>query len=409
MITPARLAFLEILKDSLENIKYDSDQEITLKQWQELYHLASIHDVIPLFTHTVYSSKPLQAYPEFKSIMITRAKSITLQQAKKSAGFIDLYQQMKENNLQPVVLKGILCRQLYPEPEQRPSSDEDLLISPEQINDYHRFFLSHEFNLVVPDIDLETSDEISYENKNTHLYIEVHKYLFPPQSSAFGPLNSLFDLTEKTWSTPIYGVPILSLTPTMHLLYMIAHAYKHFLYSGIGIRQICDICLFTKTYGSKIDWDRIHSSCKAVRIDLFMETIFYICEKYLGLDRSKQPYNELWKEPGNEKDLLNDILEGGLYGSANTDRLHSSNMTLEAVSAQKEKRKAKGLRKSLFPDLSYMKQKYTYLKKYAFLLPVAWIQRTFDYLFNKKKNSPVKTIQIGQDRISILRKYGIID
>ena len=393
----------------MENRKSDLNRNMTLKQWQELYHLASIHDVIPLFVHTVYSSESLKSYPKLKAAMIARAKTVTIHQAQKSASFITLYQQMKENNLQPAVLKGILCRQLYPEPEQRPSSDEDLLIPPAQIMDYHQFLLSPGFSLVNPDADLETSDEISYENKNTHLYIEVHKYLFPPDSSAFGDLNSLFDLSEKTLSEPIYDVPVLTLSPTMHLLYMICHAYKHFLYSGIGIRQICDICMFTKAYGSEINWNRILSSSKAFRIDLFMKTILYICIKYLGLDRLKLPYNELLNDPIDEEDLLNDILEGGLYGAADEDRLHSSNMTLEAVSAQKEKRKARSLIRSLFPDLSYMKQKYSYLKEASFLLPFAWIQRGFDYLSNSRKSSPIKTVQIGQDRISILRKYGIID
>ena len=35
---------------------------------------------------------------------------------------------------------------------------------------------------------------------------------------------------------------------------------------------------------------------------------------------------------------LEDLLRGGVYGASNRDRLHSSNMTLNAVSADKDTR-----------------------------------------------------------------------
>ena len=38
----------------------------------------------------------------------------------------------------------------------------------------------------------------------------------------------------------IRDVPILTLAPTDHLLFLLCHAYKHLLHGGIGIRQLCE-------------------------------------------------------------------------------------------------------------------------------------------------------------------------
>ena len=86
-------------------------------------------------------------------------------------------------------------------------------------------------------------------------------------------------------------------------------------------------------------------------------------------------------------------------------------MTLEVVSAQREGRRAKGLIKSLFPGRAYMETKFPYLKTKRWMLPVAYFQRTQQYLSKSSKSrvNPAKTIEIGNNRIKLLKKYNIID
>ena len=109
--------------------------------------------------------------------------------------------------------------------------------------------------------------------------------------------------------------------------------------------------------------------------------------------------------------MLEDILSGGLYGASDMDRLHSSTLTLEAVSADQEGRKSRGVMKSLFPSVAYLKEKYTYLETKPFLLPVAWVQRIHQYLKDSRNSqvNPAKSIEIGKQRVELLKKYNIID
>ena len=378
------------------------ESEEFLKEYiNKIIYMSSGHMILPLVLNGVY-----QTYPELAEKFKNRAVKRTIQQAEKSASFLLLYEKMLEHGLSPLVLKGIICRNLYPEPELRSSADEDLLIRPHEIYACHSFLIDHGFHLTDPDISLEKEYEISYQNSDSHLYIEVHKHLFPPYDQSYGYLNEIFDRPEEPATILVYGTAFRTLGYTDHFLYMLAHAYKHVIYSGIGIRQICDIALFIDSYREQIDWDRVTEVCKQYHLDQFVQAILLICEKYLGMQSVNISFTA---KSVNEEPLLLDILSGGVYGANDENRLHSSTMTLKAISADKEGRKTNGIMKSVFPSLGYMKKSYPYLKKNPYLLPAAWVQRIYRYAFQSSSNvDAAKTLEIGRERIRMLKEYGII-
>ena len=110
--------------------------------------------------------------------------------------------------------------------------------------------------------------------------------------------------------------------------------------------------------------------------------------------------------------MLKDLLSGGLYGNANVSRKHSSNITLDAVAAQKQGRKAKnGLLTSVFPPVSKIAGRYPYLKKHPYLLPVAWCSRLWTYskeTRHSRNNNAADALRIGSERIELMKEYGIL-
>lgn len=398
--------FLQLLKDSVRNECIQIDRKTLKENLVPVFRLASSHNILPLITDTVYKD-----YPDLLTAgIIQKAKKTAMFQAQRSADFALLYDRMISSGLKPLVLKGIICRQLYPQPELRPSADEDLLIHPEEIDSYHFFMLKNGYHLVDQEVDIHKADEISYDNPETHLYLEIHKYLFPPYDKAYGELNRLFDVLEEPASINIYGSDYYTLGYTDHLLYMICHAYKHVIYSGIGIRQICDIGLFAEKYCEQINWEKLVTSCAEYYLELFLSAVLSICEKYLGIDTDQKVYRMyLTENQPDEVPLLEDILSGGTYGATDKDRLHSSTMTLTAVSADHTGDQKSGIRRALFPSLSYMSHSYPYLKKHRYLLPLAWSQRIVHYLTDSRvKNDPGKSLAIGRKRIELLKQYGIL-
>ena len=110
------------------------------------------------------------------------------------------------------MVKVIICRRLYPNPDLRMSSDEDVLIPPDQ------FAACHEVMTrlgMVPESDDFEDYEIPYSRPGGALYVELHKSLFPDESEAYGHFNRFFqDIRSRM--VEVDGIPTMA--PTDHML-----------------------------------------------------------------------------------------------------------------------------------------------------------------------------------------------
>ena len=402
--------FLDAYRHAVNGENAAWDEEINVSQWRRLFAIAQKHAVLPMIFETVSGSPSFQKTDEnYRRRSQEKAVSYTLLQAQSSARFLQLYQYLNDQGLYPIVMKGIICRNMYPHPEQRASTDEDLLIPEELYEQYHKALV--EYGLTPVTADTEQS-EVSYESDG--LYIELHKKPFPPESGAYGDLNRFFtDVESRKIPEEIYGVQVYTMDPTDHLLYLITHVYKHFLNAGTGIRQISDIALYSIKYLDQINWELIIDQCKEINILDFTGTLYRIAEKYICNDFPGK-LSSLWNtEQCDETSLLKDILEGGLYGTSSEDRLHSSNITLRTMEAARSG-KNNALTGTLFPSYTYMKQKYAYVEKVPVLLPVGWLHRLISYgiesIFRRRKGNDAKeALRIGNERVELMRRYGILE
>ena len=316
--------------------------------------------------------------------------------------------------LTPLVVKGAVCRSLYPKPDLRPSGDEDLLIPPDQFPACHRAMLKLGMHTTMAPEQVEESYEVPYRTDAGPLYIELHRQLFPPESRAYGSLNLLFDgVFQRAEVQTVLGMEVLTLSPTDHLLYLLLHAFKHFLHSGFGIRQVCDIVLFANAWGSRVDWDALLERCRSVRAEKFTAALFRIGQTYLVFDPDRACYPDAWQDiPVDEAPLLNDLLSGGLYGDASLSRKHSSTITLDAVAAQKQGRSSGSLMTTLFPPARQLEGRYPYLREKPWLLPAAWGHRLLKYsreTGTAADSSAAEALKIGKERLALLKEYGIVE
>ena len=399
--------FLNILKAALAGEAYEQETEISTEQWEQILRLAQIHQLLPVVVNACYQLPGL-AGTQLLAAVRGSVRQQVFTQTRKTGEFLSLYRKLREAGVKPLVVKGIVCRNLYPQPDQRLSSDEDVLIPPEQFACCHEIMSA--FGMETKDASVpENSYEIPYTKAGSPLYIELHKSLFPPESDAYGELNGFFEgVFERAVEETIEGTAILTLAPTDHLFYLICHAFKHFLHGGFGIRQVCDIVLYARRYGGGIDWDRVRRNCESIRADQFAAALLAIGEKHLGVTVFLP---ENWQWDVDEMPMLEDLLASGIYGGADMERKHSSNITLNAVTRQKQgKDTGGGVLKSLFPGRKDMEGRYPYLKKYPVLLPVAWASRICRFAVkNAGTDMGAKTIRLGNERIELLKYYGILD
>lgn len=406
---------LEALKASLCRQKVNWNFRIQPEEWRRLFWRADTHHILPMIYDAVYNCP---AAGETNAAFFAQFKRKTIQQVMiqtmKTAEFLQLYQYLKEAGLEPVLVKGIICRELYPEPDYRSSGDEDMLIRAEDFALCHKKLQEYGMVVADPDRDIQEVYEVPYGKPGSSVYIELHKSLFPPDSEAYGDFNRFFEhVWDRRMEFSVQGIQISAMSHTEHLFYLICHAFKHFLHSGFGIRQVCDITLYANAYGKYINWYQILEQCREINAELFAAALFRIGRRYLTFEPGLAGYPDEWERiEVDEADLLEDLLNSGIYGDADMSRKHSSNITLNAVSAQKKgKWNGTSLLKTVFPPAKNLEGRYPCLKEQPYLLPVAWASRILKYkkeISQAAGNDAASSIHIGNQRIELMKKYGII-
>ena len=408
--------FLEALKASLTNTTVTWTTPLSTEEWQSLFALAESHKVLPLIFHAVYSC-PAAAQMDKQLFALTKRRmlTLTLNQVQRTAEFLSLYQKFQQENITPLVVKGLICRELYPNPDLRISTDEDLLTTDDQFAKAIEVLKSCDMKPLKAETIDETADEIGFVAAKGLSYIELHRQLFSEKSEAYGNLNEyLKNCFEEKVLVNVQGTSIYTLEPGTHLFYLICHALKHFLHSGFGLRQVCDIVMFANAYGDRIDWQKLIIQCQEIRADKFAAALFKIGKNHLIFDEEKACYPDVWKLiEVEETPLLEELLGSGIYGDSSMSRKHSSSMTLDAVAAWKKGRtKGNVVLNSAFPSAKALQGRYPYLKEKPYLLPVAWMNRMITYYKETKSmkhNTAAESVMIGKQRITLLKKYGIIE
>ena len=398
-LTTTETQFLHIAKAAISG----GDLPAEKVDWPAVFALAGQQKLLPILFEAARATPAAGENAVLFAVTKQQVIGQVLNQTVRSAEFADLYRKLRSAGLHPIVVKGQLCSRLYPQTDHRISADDDLLIPDGEFMACHEQLLTNGLTTDTPADELASADEVSYTKKGSLLYIELHRHLFDSSEDAHDDLNHFF-----TDINPVETDGFLAMPPHEHLLYLILHAYKHFVRSGIGLRQFCDIGLWARAYHVEINWQRLHEQCESVHAATFAAAAFRIARDYLGIDFDlPMP----WDASIDVEPLLHDTLCGGVYGSNDLTRLHSSTVTLNAVKASRTGEKSSVLR-TVFPNREYLERRYPYLKKRPYLLPVAWVQRIAHYASEKQSgtgNSASGSIKLGKERIELMKRYGIMN
>ena len=397
--TTTETQFLHIAKAAISG----GDLPAEKVDWPAIFALANQQKLLPILFEAVRKMPAAEENVALFAVTKQQVIGQVLNQTVRSAEFADLYRKLRTVGLHPIVVKGQLCSRLYPLKDHRISADDDLYIPDAEFMTCHEQLLANGLTTDTPADELSTADEVSYTKGGSSLYIELHRHLFDSSEDAHDELNHFFaDLN----SVEIDG--FLAMPPHEHLLYLLLHAYKHFVRSGIGLRQFCDIGLWARAYHAEIDWQRLHDQCESVHAATFAAAAFRIARDYLGIEFDLPAP---WSDAVDAEPLLHDSLCGGVYGSNDLTRLHSSTVTLNAVKASRTGEKS-GVLRTVFPKREYLERRYPYLKKRPYLLPVAWAQRIAHYAGEKKTgadSSASGSIKLAKERIELMKRYDIMD
>lgn len=374
--------------------KKATDPKYSPDIWEEIFCLAVSQKLLPFVFDAVYDCDDSKKYPDIFAKYKKLSMLMIRNQTVAESDFLNCCALLEKHAINACVVKGPLCSRLYPKKSFRISGDEDLFLQ-EDFQKCREVLIQNGF--LEKNEPREDAWETAFVSPKGRV-LELHRLLFDPEDES---LNALlcFDTVEKTVTDGF-----CTLASKDGLLYLLLHGFNHFVRGGIGIRQAWDVALWISSCGSELLDDELKQKLCKVRAFEFSKAMLEVGKKYFvpELELPKE-----WRFEGDVEPLVRDMLSGGVYGSSDADRLHSSTVTLAAYRSGKRKSTAR----AVFPPCSYMKLSYPFLHRFPFLLPFAWAKRICSYCVEsvfKKKSNAKSTLRLADERLGLLEQYKII-
>ena len=374
--------FIDLLSNSIRNEvckkKYDN------VDWNELINLSRKHKIEGLIYFALNKSRLLENIDEDKVKDLKKEVFFTgVTQISNMSKLEKVFNEFSKENVPVIVLKGLVVREYYPQPEQRSMSDADIFVKAKDLNKSKKILI----DLGYTEVDAEASHHIKYI-KSGYPMIELHWHVM--KRDGFSDELDLFedDIWDRTIEVKVKGAKVLSLGYEDLALHLCMHMAAHLAASGFGVRQIADLVLLVEKKGHLIDWTLFINKAEEFGFKKFIIIMFKICNILFSMDIPKEM--AVYKIDDEEmfESLISTIFDGGVYGKkdmasnfANQVAFNykgkDSNATIGAI---------RRYFRFIFPSIETMSDKYSYARKIRILTPIAWIHHLFSGIFRKEYN-----------------------
>ena len=252
-------------------------------------------------------------------------------------------------------LKGSLLQYDYPKFGMRQMGDNDILIDPELSEQVYGFML-------------QSGYQCRHHNQGNHdeysrmpVYnFEIHRALFKPETAP----------DMASYFRDIHGRSVRDegnsfgwhLRDEDFYIYMAAHAYNHFRGSGIGIRHLMDVYVYTSRH-TRLDWAYVERELESLGALEFDKCCRYLGNILFGQTAGYgQPVAEM-------EEMLTSFFESGRIGTQE-----------QLLRKAMQKNTAQSSRigyffKRMFPDRTLLGVMYPSVRKRPWLIPFVWVYR----------------------------------
>ena len=217
---------------------------------------------------------------------------------------VNMAQLLHQNLIRTYVLKGTVIAECYPKPMHRVSVDMDCFLLPEK-GDFNAWMLGN-------DIIKTQGYEVRYDyyKNSTFLFqgltVENHQYFTPFRGNARlkrleKVLQSLIkedkgnDRFDDTW---LYRPPVM-----VTALFLIEHAYSHFLHEGLTWKMVLDWMMFRRKHNEEIDWVVFDEFVDELGFRKFYDSYYRLGQYLLGElneeclnTQDKKMLDDVWSE-----------------------------------------------------------------------------------------------------------------
>lgn len=285
------------------------------KDWGLLFRLAKSQSVLALVADVILSDKDISSrisekgQERFRSFMM--ANIMTAERLgtliSESVGLL------RKAGIRPVLLKGQGLAAYYPDPRLRQCGDIDLYVG----NDDYRRSYDVLKPLATRIEDVRKLDiGMHFDLHVGNLDIEVHRYTEIYQNRRLNGIYqhaSMLGTTENTVRMEFNGVEVDTPSDSFNAFYVFGHMFRHFLYEGVGFRQLCDWMMFLHVRRDHIDTDALTSLIDAMDMRKPWQAFGCVLVDVMGLPKEEFPLYDSRYSSLVDK-IVRRILDEGNFG-----------------------------------------------------------------------------------------------
>ena len=367
--------FINILSDHLHGISTEIPYNV---DWEEILKLAKSHQVEGI---VYYQCKNLMP-PKIKKVFDNKASSTLYYYGNRKTALREVASELNNKEIPHIVVKGFSIAEYYPIPALRTMGDCDIIV--------HRKEMPATMNVMrslgYQGIDNDKAD--SWECVKNRITFEIHDrlvsdvdFLKPEQERFFNEYDTYVVDGKLNWN--------------FHFLYLIIHLRKHFMNSGVGIRQFMDLAVIINNC-HELDWIWIEERLIGLELLRFTQSCLYLLNKWF---ETEQPIlcGSVNMEHDFYEKVTERILQNGVFGKDDLKNVgnYERNVLINSEGWMATRR-IKYLIRNVFPPYSYMKTYpgCNYVDGRPYLLIVAWLHR-FYYYSRRNKRSTVRRVIKG--------------
>lgn len=374
----AQKQFIDILSAGIRG--KSADKVYDNVEWDEVIDLADKHKVEGIIYLALRKSKLISNIGEEKISLLKQKAAITgITQSRHISGLSTVLNKINERNIPVIVLKGLVVREFYPQPDQRSMNDADILVHEGDVEKVKQLLIDMGYVYLE---DHKASHHIALVH-HKYPFIELHWNLFKRD----GFSSELEHYERLIWRRAIKvnvgEAEVLSLSYEDLALHLCMHMAAHLAATGFGVRQLCDLVLLVEHKGDEIDWNSFIMKARMYGFEKFSKIIFLLCNKLFNMEAPKEINIKVVNNKKYVSALLDEIFEAGVHGKKEMANQFAtqvafnfeekdSNATLGAINRYF---------RFIFPKIDDMSDKYSYAKKVKILAPIAWIHHLFAGVF----------------------------
>lgn len=357
--------FVSLMASHLNSIPPVSDNNI---DWKKIFHLSAIHNVTAIAANQILMLSNKDNIPKDILSSFRQQMGYTVMDAqKKETAILFIKQIFMKSNIDFIFVKGAVIRNYYPVKEFRTSADIDVIVKYEDI-DKCRSILK-EKNIILDD-NINYTFSFFYEEQ--HIEVHCNKDFDHPY------FMNIFHMCSKNGCEHV-------LSDEDHLLYVMCHIIKHFNMYGAGIKMFMDIDVLIR-HMKNFDYEDFIQKSRKLGIETFAKAAFSLCNFWF--DTPVKSEIDFSKNENFRKLFEEEIISSGSFGF--NKRNQGSYYINKGIGKGEKNNIAAKFRAflfMLFPPKIYLMDAYKYLDKHPILLPFAWINRLFDAVFRRGKQS----------------------